>query len=85
VALSLSLASPSVSTLKLRFSLPSDADARIEVFDVAGRRVRERALTGMGLGEHSLQIGPEGLRPGLYLVRLRQDRDEVTARTLLVP
>jgi hypothetical protein len=82
--LSLTSVNPSLSTLRLRFSLASASPARIDVYDVAGRRVADRELTGLGPGEHRIEMDPGQLRPGLYLIRLRQDDRQALARGLLI-
>jgi hypothetical protein len=37
---------------RLRFVMSSPGDARLVIFNVAGRRVREFALRGLAAGEH---------------------------------
>jgi len=75
---------PSHSAIEIRFSLASAATAHIAIFDVAGRQVHARDLDGFGPGEHLLQLDVGSLRPGLYLIRLRQTERQVLARCLLI-
>lgn len=82
--LALAPVNPGSSTLTVRFSLAGAEPARLEVYDVAGRRIEARDLTDVGPGEHRLEIGGAALRPGLYLIRLRQGARQVVARGLLV-
>ena len=77
-------ARPSPSTggrLVVRFSLASAAPTSLELFDVSGRRVRERAVGALGAGRHAVDLG-EGaaLRPGLYMIRLTQGARRRVAR-----
>lgn len=60
-------------------SLADEAPARLEVFDVAGRRVEARELAGGGVGEQRVALARD-LAPGLYLLRLEQSGMRVNAR-----
>ena len=67
---------PSVDgRLNVYFSLERGAGARLEVIDLAGRRMFLKDLSAWGPGSHVLTLG-EGkpLSPGVYFVRLFQDR-----------
>lgn len=65
---------PSRGALWMAFSLPSDAPARFEVFDVAGRRVVAEEMGPLGPGSHVVQLGSgRALSPGIYWIRLSQD------------
>lgn len=62
---------PSSGPITVEFSLPDAAPARLEVFDIAGRRLWQRPVGHLGPGDHSIAIGStEGLQMGVYLVRL---------------
>jgi hypothetical protein len=53
------------------FVLAEPGVARLELLDVAGRRVLAREVGSLGVGRHTVQFGSETrLAPGLYLVRL---------------
>jgi hypothetical protein len=69
----------------LRFSLAAGGPATLELIDVSGRRVRERALEGAAGGTNvvDLAVG-EGLAPGLYLARLRQGSQVRTVRVAVL-
>jgi hypothetical protein len=63
----------------VRFALPSTEPARLELLDVAGRRLAMREVGSLGAGQHAVNLS-EGSRlsSGLYLVRLTQaDRSQV--------
>jgi hypothetical protein len=74
---------PSHGPMRVRFSLADHRPARIEVMDVAGRRVISREVGEMGPGEHEVRLETR-LSAGLYLVRLRQDHSTRGVRTVVV-
>jgi hypothetical protein len=53
--------------------------ARLEVYDVAGRRIEQVAVMADRAGEHRITLGIDPA-PGLYLLRLEQDGVRATAR-----
>ena len=63
----------------LAFSLASAAPARLEVFDLAGRRAESREVGSLGAGAHQLRCA-EHLAPGVYVARLTQQGATATAR-----
>ncbi len=71
--------------LVVRFSLPSAAAARLELLDVAGRRIAAREVGSLGPGRHALDlVEGRGLAPGLYLVGLRQGPNVRVARAVVL-
>jgi len=57
----------------VRFSLADGAAARLDVLDLAGRKVRSQNLSALGPGPHVVSVGGDRpLAPGIYLVRLMQ-------------
>lgn len=67
------------------FALPSDAPATIELFDLAGRRVAERAVGSLGPGSHLVDLAAGRRLPaGIYLVRLTRGAQRLTARAAVV-
>lgn len=83
-ALALAGAQPNPSRdgrLRARFVLPSNAPARLELFDVTGRRLAAREVGSLGAGSHTCDFGEEvRCSPGLYLLRLSQAGVARTAR-----
>jgi hypothetical protein len=77
-------ATPASGTLRLVVELPSAAPARLDVLDVRGRRVRDVELNGRAAGRLELDLGREGLRAGVYLVRVRQGSASATAKSVLL-
>lgn len=60
--------------ITVTFMLQTSRPARLELIDVAGRRVEAREVGGMGPGLHSATLGSD-LQAGIYFVRLvREDR-----------
>jgi hypothetical protein len=71
--------------LTVRFTLPNAAPARIELVDVSGRRIAEREVGSLGVGQHTLDLGEgQRLAPGLYLVRLTQGMNTRVARVAML-
>ncbi len=69
-----------------RFTLASPAAARIELLDVAGRRVAARNLGARSPGRYSINLSDRGrIPPGVYLVRLTQGVRSVTRRAAVLP
>ncbi len=61
------------SDLTVLFSLPSADPARLELLDIAGRRVAQREVGSLGPGRHAVNLAQGGrIPPGIYLVRLTQ-------------
>lgn len=67
----------------VRFTLPVGTTARLELLDVAGRRVAVREATGAG--RHDVTLARRGeLRSGVYFVRLSQGRNVHTRRAVVL-
>jgi hypothetical protein len=83
-ALSLSLSpNPSAGPFTARFTLPDAEPARLEVLDLAGRRVASRDVAGAGFHmEAFLEV--DRLKSGVYLVRLSSRSARAFARVALV-
>ncbi|HTR96484.1 MAG TPA: T9SS type A sorting domain-containing protein [Candidatus Acidoferrales bacterium] len=70
--------------LVVRFSLPEPSPARLELFDVNGRRAALREVGDLGPGAHTVDLSAGGaFAPGLYLVRLTQ-RGRIQSRRVAV-
>jgi len=55
--------------LAFRLELPADADVRLDLHDVTGRRVAELPAGALGAGEHRLAVPTRGLAGGMYFAR----------------
>ena len=70
--LSLAGASPNPSEhgVAVRFSLPGDERATLELFDLKGRRIASREVGSLGAGDHLVPLTDQrNLPAGVYLVR----------------
>jgi hypothetical protein len=69
----------------VQFRLKDPGPVRVEVFDLAGRRVRILADARYPAGTHELTLEPgEGMASGVYLVRVVTQDETATARAVLV-
>ena len=66
------------------YDLPRAAEARISLFDTAGRRIARRALGRRAAGSHVATLDAEGLAPGVYWLSLRAGGDRHHQRVVLV-
>lgn len=76
---------PCRSELRMALSIPGPESARLEVFDVTGRRIAARDLDAGAPRTLVLTIGSRELRAGVYWLRLRQGMRSVNSRVVLVP
>ena len=71
------------SRMLVQFVLPNDAPARLELFDLTGRRVADRAVGALGPGRHAVDLASGRRLPaGLYLIRLTQDARDRSLRSV---
>ena len=76
---------PAVGELRVRFMLPVQAHARVELYDLAGRLVCSREVGSLGAGEHVVALGSGArLAPGAYLIRLTQGQKSRTLHAVLI-
>jgi hypothetical protein len=75
---------PARHGLGVSFTLAQGSRARLEVFDLAGRRLLTRDLGGLSPGAHSLSLESGTLRPGVYLLRLEQGGQSAVARAVVL-
>jgi hypothetical protein len=74
---------PSRGAIHVELSLPDARPARLDLIDVAGRRVVARDLGALGPGRHRVSVAG-GLRAGVYLVRLTQGGMARTAKAVIL-
>jgi hypothetical protein len=80
-----SVPDPATQGLTVLFSLPDASAARLEVVDIAGRRVRSRDVGSLGPGDHVLGLAAPGeLRPGVYFTRLTRGAESVVKRVSVI-
>ena len=76
---------PTPHGLHVRFRIPSPRPAALELYDLAGRRLYVADAGTLGVGEHVLDLDPEGqLEPGIYFVTLTDGHDRLTARAAVI-
>ena len=76
---------PATGSLKVSYSLSSSAPARLDVLDVAGRRVLARDLGTQGPGLHEARLETStGLAPGVYWLHLSQGGRDASLRVVLM-
>jgi len=88
MTLTLSVSSPAEDRTRIEYVLPRTSRVRLDVFDLAGRRL---AVLGEGIrepGVHRVEWSPRSdsgvrLASGLYAVRLVTDEEVVTRRLIL--
>lgn len=75
---------PARGALRVLASLPSNTPVRLELFDIAGRRVVASALPAIA-GIHTFVVDDTRTLPsGVYMLRLQQGANAATARVVLV-
>jgi hypothetical protein len=70
----------------LLFSLSGAGAARLDLFDVRGRRVASPSLAGLGPGPHALRLDAQtALAPGVYVIRLAEGSRAVERKLVVAP
>lgn len=76
---------PAAGEVSVVFALESAAPARLELLDVAGRRVLAEDVGSLGPGQHVLRLEKAASLPaGVYVLRLTQSGRVVTTRSAIV-
>ncbi len=87
-AVALALEAPSPNPVQrdftLAFTLPVVAPARLELFDVRGRRVASRDVGALGAGHHVARFDDAAREPGVYFARLTQGATTRQTRVVVV-
>jgi len=74
---------PARGRVRVSYELPDAGPARLELVDLAGRRLRSLELRGPGA--RCMELGDlAGLHPGLYLVRLSRGGLAATRKLIIV-
>ena len=77
---------PASQEMNVRFTLASSADARIELYDVRGRRVELRRVGSLGPGRHQIELNEDRrLGGGIYFLRLVQSGEAVSTKVAIMP
>jgi hypothetical protein len=72
------------NAVSVSLSLTGAGAARLEVYDLAGRREYARALTGLAPGHHAVALADARLTPGVHWVHLSEGTREAQARIVVV-
>ena len=76
---------PAVGALSIAFALPNGGQARLEVFDLAGRKVAAREVGGLGAGRHVVRLAePGALESGIYLAKLTRGAETRTTKVAVL-
>ncbi|MEL6704456.1 MAG: PA domain-containing protein [Bacteroidota bacterium] len=75
---------PVSTTAQVDFSLPTAEEARVEVYDLLGRRVAVVAEGVRPAGTHTVTLDATGLPSGVYVVRLSTPSVALTERVTVV-
>jgi hypothetical protein len=76
---------PTSQRLAIAFSLPDEAPARLELVDIAGRRLLWRDVGNLGPGDHVLDLGSQSALPaGIYLIRLERSGESLVTRACVL-
>jgi hypothetical protein len=79
------LTNPACAKLEVSCDLPERGPARIDVYDVGGRRMNRRELTAAAPGRMTIEAGAGAkLPPGPYWVRISQGKYAPATRMVLV-
>lgn len=73
--------------LTVRFTLARAGAARLELVDVAGRRMASRDVDGLGAGAHAVDLAAAGARAaqaGVYFLRLTQGAETAVRRVVVL-
>ena len=75
--------------MRLEFAMPRAGRARIEVLDLAGRRVRAVFDGALPAGEHVFHwdgrmVGGHAMAAGVYVIRLSADGESCARRVAII-
>jgi hypothetical protein len=71
--------------VRVALTLETNEGARLDLFDVAGRRMMTREVGGLGAGDHEVRLVLPGyVRAGVYFIRLGQGRVTRTDRVTVL-
>ena len=76
---------PAVGLPVVSLTLAKSGPARLEVFDLRGRLVLRRDLSGLGAGRHTVSLDSGArLAPGVYVLRLTQGEQVARVRGVIL-
>ena len=76
---------PAITDGSVEFTLPDGEPARLELMDLAGRRLEALEVDSLGAGDHRLDLARDrALAPGVYLLRLTHAGRSLTSRAVFL-
>jgi hypothetical protein len=84
LALNQNYPNPFNPTTQITYQLPREADVRLEVFDMAGRRVATLVNESISAGTHTVNFDATNLSSGVYIYRLLAGSAVITKKLTLV-
>ena len=76
---------PAQGELRVAYTAQSGVPARVELWDIAGRRIEEQVVASPFSSAEMKVVLPAGLSAGVYLLRFTQGAASATARVVLIP
>lgn len=80
-----SFPNPAHRTVHIQFAVPSTTQARIDLYDIAGRLVETLASGTFEAGYHSVVVDVNGLHGGTYIYMLTVGGDHKSRKLIVVP
>ncbi|MCA1762203.1 MAG: M43 family zinc metalloprotease [Cryomorphaceae bacterium] len=71
---------PTTTTANLEYTLKEAGNVRVEILDITGRVVSVEYAGNLPVGENFLELNTANLTPGIYLVTLRNDNEQVVRK-----
>ena len=75
---------PFNATTTISYKLPVTSDARIDIYDILGRRITTLIDKQQPAGSHQIIWQADGLSSGMYFYRLQAGDNEETRKMLLI-
>ena len=69
---------------QIRYSVPSESNVKLEVFNLSGRKVATLVNTKQSKGVNTITFSGEGLSSGVYIYRLEDGKNRQVKRMLLI-
>ena len=76
---------PAQGELRVAYTAQPGVPARVELWDIAGRRIEEQVIASPFSSAELKVVLPAGLAAGVYLLRFTQGTSNATTRVVLVP
>jgi hypothetical protein len=74
---------PTTGKLNLNFTLATDSDVTLDLWDIAGRSMMTQNLENQSEGSHQIALNLESIQDGLYILKIRTQNGEKSTRILI--